>query len=110
MIIYLYIVYGYPGTDGGIISNYYYYVLNNHPLFSMCFLHHLNPFGRKERIIVYINSIIFAIFITFVIMYTTYIPRLSMCRFGCEDMIVPSYQNATICVGGYNDGVSYSKF
>lgn len=71
-------MFGYPGTDGTISSNYRQYVYNNHPLLSLILLHPLNPYGRKERLIVFINSLFFAIFVTFVILETTYVPKVSL--------------------------------
>lgn len=65
------LVFGYPSTDGTIRSNYFQFVRNNHPILSMCLLHRLNPFGRKERIIVFCNALFFSIFISFVIFYTS---------------------------------------
>lgn len=70
------LVFGYPGTDGGIFSNYRQYVKNNHPLLSICLASPLNPFGRKERILVFLNSLFFAIFVTFLVTETTFVPKV----------------------------------
>jgi len=44
--------FGYPGTDGTLLSNYVAYVLNRHPLISILTAHPLHPFTRAERLVV----------------------------------------------------------
>ena len=52
--------FGFPGSDGTLWSNWLYFVMNNHPLFSACFAHELHPFTRFERALVYVCSVIFS--------------------------------------------------
>jgi hypothetical protein len=106
--LFVFLVYGYPGTNGSLFSNYRHYVYNNHPLLSIFFMNRLNPFGRRQRLLVFIDSLFFAIFVTFLITETTFIPKLSTCRLPCHRFTPPS-TNVTICQGGYNDGMSYGK-
>jgi hypothetical protein len=44
--------FGYPGTDGTLLSNYVAYCLNRHPLLSILTAHPLHPFTRAERLVV----------------------------------------------------------
>lgn len=44
--------FGYPGTDGTLLSNYVAYCLNRHPLLSIVTAHPLHPFTRAERLVV----------------------------------------------------------
>ena len=46
-------VYGYPNTNGSLISNYLQYIRNNHPVLSICLAHKLHPFTKKSRVIVF---------------------------------------------------------
>lgn len=70
-------VYKYPGCTDSWCSNYFSYISNNHPFFSMIFVHYLHPFGRRQRLMVFLNGIFFAIFISFVMFETTLVPRVS---------------------------------
>lgn len=137
-------VFGYPGTTGTLFSNYKHFVMNNHPLLSMLLLHPKNVYSRKQRLIVYLNALFFALFVSFVLLGTTTVHQVSVCRLGCnlseegnstalvdreatlfmpflstEDVAtVPnahfalqsSSDNSTYCIGGYNDGMLYSKY
>lgn len=71
-------VYKYPGCSDSWCSNYCSYVSNNHPFVSMVFVHYLHPFGRRQRLMVFLNGLFFAIFISFVIFETTLVPRVSI--------------------------------
>lgn len=44
--------FGYPGTNGTLLSNYLAYCLNRHPLISIVTAHPLHPFTRSERTVV----------------------------------------------------------
>jgi hypothetical protein len=44
--------FGYPGTNGTLLSNYLAYCLNRHPLISILTAHPLHPFTRPERLVV----------------------------------------------------------
>lgn len=85
-------VYKYPGCGDNWCSNYVAYVMNNHPLLSMFFTHPLHPFGRHQRIIVFLNGLFFAIFISFVVFETTYLPRVCFCSviffYVCHQLIM----------------------
>jgi hypothetical protein len=71
-------VFRYPDSSEGWCSNYVNYIKNNHPFFSIFFVHPLHPFGRRERFLVFLNGIFFAIFISFVFFETYYVPRVSL--------------------------------
>lgn len=72
-------VYGFPGGSTSVPSNYCRYVSNNHPFFSICFAHRLHPFGKKQRLLVFLNGLFFAIFISFIFFETTLVPRVRHC-------------------------------
>mmetsp|Transcript_4314 Transcript_4314/g.11038 ORF Transcript_4314/g.11038 Transcript_4314/m.11038 type:complete len:614 (+) Transcript_4314:244-2085(+) len=55
--------FGYPGTDGTLLSNYMAYVLNRHPLISIVTAHPLHPFTRAERVAVLVCSFCWAFFV-----------------------------------------------
>eukprot|EP01042_Synura_sphagnicola_P007880 gene7880-10087_t len=106
-------VYKYPGCTDSWCSNYFSYISNNHPFFSMIFVHYLHPFGRRQRLMVFLNGIFFAIFISFVMFETTLVPRLATCREGCDKQ--PRVQSdgshkGYYCEGGYNDGLDYETY
>ena len=46
-------VYGFPKSNGTISSNYWHFVRNNHPFFSLFLSHKLHPFPKKNRLIVF---------------------------------------------------------
>lgn len=105
-------VYKYPGCSDSWCSNYWSYVANNHPFLSMIFVHYLHPFGRRQRLMVFLNGLFFAIFISFVIFETTLIPKLATCREGCNKqprIQSDGMQNGYYCDGGYNNGIDYGK-
>lgn len=117
-------VFGYPNTRGTLLSNYLQYIWNNHPFLSICCMNRLNPFRRGQRLVVFINGLFLAIFLSFLFFETTYIPRVAICRMGCN-LNSFAYNNThmtelgsnsssegsqTVCFGGYNNGLSYSTF
>mmetsp|Transcript_33876 Transcript_33876/g.32320 ORF Transcript_33876/g.32320 Transcript_33876/m.32320 type:complete len:376 (+) Transcript_33876:320-1447(+) len=127
-------VYGYPKSSGTMISNYMYFVLNNHPLLSICFAKRGHPYNTKKRIIVFICVLSAAITLSYVLVSTSYIYQIAMCREGCLNAIsgsgnstmntnfngtrstnsasmnsVSTEQSAT-CVGGFNQGLSRSIY
>eukprot|EP01032_Pedospumella_encystans_P027542 gene27542-31129_t len=67
-------VYGYPRTYGGRCSNYYYYVLYNHPILSIFCTHKLHPFSKKHRFIVFLCSLSFAVCFAFILLDTPLVP------------------------------------
>ncbi|RYH27868.1 hypothetical protein EON65_12865 [archaeon] len=123
-------VFGYPGSTGSMWSNYKHFVYNNHPFLSICCLHSKHTYNCRERIVVFFNVLCFAIFLSFILLGTTLIKEVAMCRFGCNVQDVPPVNstyvgsnaialgiapassgatNETVCMGGYNDGLSYGK-
>ncbi len=58
------IVYGYPKTDGSVFSNYLSFMLQQHPLLSICCAHRLHPFSRQKRLVVLFCVLAFAFFIS----------------------------------------------
>lgn len=69
-------VYPYPNCGDSWCLNYIAYIRNNHPALSMCFSHALHPFRKHQRLIVFLNSLFFTIFISFVVCQTTLMPRV----------------------------------
>lgn len=67
-------VYGYPHTYGGRLSNFRYYVQYNHPLLSIYFTHPLHPFSRRQRFIVFLCALSFAVCFSFILMATPLVP------------------------------------
>ena len=43
--------YGFPGTDGSLMSNYWQYIYNQDEFISILYAHPLNPYGRLKRAI-----------------------------------------------------------
>lgn len=70
-------VFGYPHSNGKLLSNYYHYILNNHPLLSMLFRHPKNVYTRSQRLVVYLNALFFAVFVSFVLLGTTTVKQVS---------------------------------
>ena len=70
-------VYGYPNTHGGRCSNYYYYILYNHPVLSIFCTHKLHPFTKKHRFIVFLCSMAFAVCFAFILLDTPLVPAVS---------------------------------
>jgi len=105
-------VYGYPGTSGGMLSNYCSFVCNTHPLLSICFSHKKHPYTKRKRLLVYFLVLIFAIFVSFLLLRTYYLDKLSVCKAGCNKQTVKqadgTYQNT--CIGGSNSGLSASSY
>jgi hypothetical protein len=56
-------VYGFPKSYGTISSNYWHFVRNNHPFFSLFLSHKLHPFPKKNRLIVFFCVSVFFKFI-----------------------------------------------
>jgi hypothetical protein len=126
-------VYGFPSTSGSVLSNYWQFIRNNHPLLSICLMHTKNPFPRKKRVIVFICTFSFSIFLTFLLMEKAkLIPWVSTCQSGCNQHLGNnrflsgfffeiqnlSNENSTssangdsyVCMGGSNDGMKYSEY
>jgi hypothetical protein len=106
-------VFKYPGCSDSWCSNYCSYIANNHPFLSMIFVHYLHPFGRRQRLMVFLNGLFFAIFMSFVIFETSLIPKLATCREGCNKqpkIQSDGTQNGYFCDGGYNDGIDYETY
>jgi hypothetical protein len=72
-------VYGYPYTYGGRLSNFRYYIQYNHPVLSIYFVHPLHPFTRRQRFIVFLCSLSFAVCFAFILMATPLVPVVSVC-------------------------------
>ena len=66
-------VYGYPNSDGSVISNYGLFVINNHPLLSIFLAHRSHPYSTKKRFVVFICIISFAIGLAYLFFNTSYI-------------------------------------
>ena len=70
-------VYGYPNSDGSVMSNYRHFVYNNHPLISIFFAKRGHPYNTKKRFIVYICIICFAIGLSYLFLNTNYVHEVN---------------------------------
>ena len=50
--------FGFPGSDGTFCSNFYHFLINNHPFFSIFGAHPMHPFNRYERSVVTLYGVI----------------------------------------------------
>lgn len=71
-------VYGYPYSNGTVLSNYIHYIKNNHPLLSICLANRGQPYNTKKRLIVFICIISFAIGLAYVLVNTSYIHQVDL--------------------------------
>jgi hypothetical protein len=69
-------VYGYPRSDGTMLSNYKHFVFNNHPFFSICLATWGQPYNMKKRILVFICTLSMAIGISYVLVHTDYVHQV----------------------------------
>lgn len=51
--------FGFPDTNGTFLSNLDEFVCQFHPLVSICWVHPLHPFSAKDRLFVYLCTIVF---------------------------------------------------
>jgi len=102
-------VYGFPRSNGGYLSNFWHYFKNDHPLFSICLCHQLNPYTKRNRAIVYFCVTSMAYCLTVGLMETDYIMDNNVCRAGC-DVTSSDSNGKCACSGGMNDGKSCSSF
>ncbi len=107
--LYKHKMYGFPGSNGGYLSNFWHYFKNDHPLFSICLCHQLNPYTKRNRAIVYICVTTMAYCLTVGLMETDYIVDNNVCRAGC-DVATSESTGECACSGGMNDGRSCSSF
>jgi len=98
-------VYGYPGTNGGRLSNYLRFLSNNHPLISIFLVNKLHPYGVKQRVHVYYSVACLAILLNYLLLKTFYFPWIAMCTEPCTRTTQMSY-----CEGGYNDGLETTVY
>ena len=106
-------VYGFPNTNGRIMSNYMRYFLNNHPFFSIFLTHSKNPYTKWKRFLIFLCTLFFAISLSFLLEKTYYIEAVSKCRDGCSKQEILIDSNGTaenICIGGINNGISYNNY
>jgi len=105
-------VYGFPYSNGTVMSNYKYYVFNNHPFLSIFLVNKLHPYDRKRRIIVFLCTLVFVMVLSYYITQTTYFDYLARCRDGCNVINVSdeSGKESKVCEGGYNNGLDYSTY
>jgi len=105
-------VYGFPYSNGTVMSNYKYYVFNNHPFLSIFLVNRLHPYDRKRRIIVFLCTLVFVMVLSYYITQTTYYDYLARCRDGCNAINVSdeSGKESKVCQGGYNNGLDYYTY
>ena len=65
-------VFGFPKTNGGMLSNYVAFVKHMHPLVSVITVHPLCPFSKRERLVVVICSVAFNFLWSEVFTYHTF--------------------------------------
>lgn len=98
-------VYGYPSTNGTLMSNYFRFVFNKHPLLSIFLHYRLDPYTTKKRLITFICILCFAVAVSYLLLSTTFVYRIAVCREGCS-----TSDNNEVCIGGFNNGLSYSVY
>ena len=101
-------VYGFPSSDGSMLSNFWHYFKNGHPLFSICLCHRLNPYSKRSRAIVYFCMTSMAYCLTVGLMETDYFMDNNICKAGCD--VTTDSSGECACSGGMNDGRSCSSF
>uniref|UniRef100_A0A7S3YP69 Uncharacterized protein n=2 Tax=Lotharella globosa TaxID=91324 RepID=A0A7S3YP69_9EUKA len=98
------VAYGLPGTDGKFCSCYSEHVLQENPLIAITDSHDLHPFSRKERVMVFINYLAFALFLsvefeyrqdTFFIVKSAIIAALTV----PYNMLMRGIAEASCCIG-----------
>ena len=98
-------VYGFPHTDGTMLSNYIRFVMNKHPLFSI-FLHNRHdPFNTVKRFIVFVCTLCACVYFSYLLLSTTFVYQIAICRDGCT-----TSNSNNICLGGAGDGISSSSY
>ena len=102
-------LYGFPKSNGDSLSNFWQYFKNDHPLFSICLCHKLNPYTKRNRAIVYFCVTSMAYCLTFGLMETDFIMDNNVCEAGCNATTSGS-DGECACSGGMNDGKSCSEF
>ena len=102
-------VYGYPNSDGSVISNYGLFILNNHPLVSIFFANKHHPYNTKKRFIVFICIISFAIGLAYLFFNTSYIHLVKYLRkFRMIHYILMLYLSLSYSL--LSTGLSYLNF
>ena len=101
-------VYGLPNTNGTILSNYCVYVLNNHPLLSIGCSHSLNPYSKYSRLIVQVCTLLFSLFVSFLLLRNFYMIPYNTCEMGCNSSGVGN--DSDTCSGGENDGLNINAY
>eukprot|EP00466_Bigelowiella_natans_P000749 jgi/Bigna1/74435/fgenesh1_pg.29_\ len=56
--------YGYPGTDGTFMSNFWAFLSQEHTLLSLRYANPVHPFSRRERLLFVFNSITWLFFLS----------------------------------------------
>lgn len=97
-------VYGYPYTNGTALSNYFRFVINTHPLLSIILHYRLDPYTTKNRFIVFVCILCFAVAVSYLLVSTTFIYQIAVCREGCTS------DGSGVCIGGLNNGRSYGAY
>ena len=73
-------VFGYPNSNGSVISNYAFFVRNNHPLISIFLATKNHPYSMKKRLIVFVCIISFAIGLAYLVFNTKYVYQVKDLR------------------------------
>mmetsp|Transcript_24479 Transcript_24479/g.35995 ORF Transcript_24479/g.35995 Transcript_24479/m.35995 type:complete len:428 (-) Transcript_24479:225-1508(-) len=105
-------VFGYPGTDGSVSSNYFQFIRNRHPLLGLFAHHRLHPFKTKLRVIVFLCTLSFAFVLTVAMLNDLHYHEKFICTGGCDEQhVADEHGNERLqCVGGKNDGMDYSEY
>lgn len=89
-------VYGYPKTNGSFGSNYRAYILNNHPLFSLCCSNTNQSYTLKKRLVVFLCTAAAALTLSYVMWETDFIPLVTTCREGCDKIGMHANHSAIV--------------
>jgi hypothetical protein len=116
------LVYGYPHSDGSLLSNYIRFVAHQHPLLSIFFCNSKHPYSRQKRLIVLFCVLCFAFMVEIALLDNFYYENVifllhfdfnydlflvsslkyKVCREGCHNV-------NGICTGGENDGMARGR-
>ena len=101
-------LYGFPGTDGTVVSNFWNYFKNDHPFFSICLCHKLHPYSKRKRFAVYFCVLSMGYAINVALLKSFYFDDVNICNAGCE--VTSNSSGECACSGGRNDGRSCSAY
>ena len=72
-------VYGYPKTDGSVISNYFSFVKQRHPFLSLFLHHRFHPLKTPKRLVIFFCVLFFAFIMSVILLEGFYFNEV--CRY-----------------------------